>query len=51
LAAASAEHGAAGCFVLIRTLTYVIDGFKVTYMKETQVYLPKEELDALQSRD
>jgi len=32
-------------------LTYVIDGFKVTYMKKTQVYLPKEELDALQSRD
>jgi len=28
-------------------LTYVIYGIKVTYMEKTQVYLPKEELDAL----
>ena len=28
-------------------LTYVIDGIKVTHMEKTQVYLPKEELDAL----
>jgi len=28
-------------------LTYVIQGIKVTYMEKTQVYLPKEELDAL----
>jgi len=26
---------------------YVIDGIRVTYMEKTQVYLPKEELDAL----
>lgn len=28
-------------------LTYVIFGIKVTHMEKTQVYLPKEELDAL----
>ena len=28
-------------------MTYVIDGIKVTHMEKTQVYLPKEELDAL----
>jgi len=28
-------------------VTYVIDGIKVTHMEKTQVYLPKEELDAL----
>ena len=28
-------------------MTYVIHGIKVTYMEKTQVYLPKEELDAL----
>lgn len=28
-------------------MTYVISGIKVTYMEKTQVYLPKEELDAL----
>jgi hypothetical protein len=29
------------------TLTYVIDTTKLTHMEKTQVYLPKEELDAL----
>jgi len=28
-------------------LTYVSYGINVTYMEKTQVYLPKEELDAL----
>ena len=28
-------------------MTYVIYDIKVTYMEKTQVYLPKEELDAL----
>jgi hypothetical protein len=28
-------------------LTYVISRIKMTYMEKTQVYLPKEELDAL----
>lgn len=28
-------------------MTYVTDSSKVTYMEKTQVYLPKEELDAL----
>ena len=28
-------------------MTYVIQGIKVTYMEKTQVYLPKDELDAL----
>jgi len=28
-------------------LTYVIFGFKLTYMEKTQVYLPKEELEGL----
>jgi len=28
-------------------LTYVRSSTKVTYMEKTQVYLPKEELDAL----
>jgi hypothetical protein len=30
-----------------RPVTYVTDSIKVTYMEKTQVYLPKEELDAL----
>ncbi len=30
-----------------RELTYVDVGANVTYMEKTQVYLPKEELDAL----
>jgi methionine synthase II (cobalamin-independent) len=28
-------------------LTYVIDDTKVTYMEKIQVYLPRDELDAL----
>jgi hypothetical protein len=28
-------------------LTYVIHGLKLTYMQKTQIYLRKEELDAL----
>jgi hypothetical protein len=28
-------------------LTYVIGPLKLTYMEKTQIYLPKEELDAL----
>jgi hypothetical protein len=28
-------------------LTYVYDGSKVTYVEKTQIYLRKEELDAL----
>jgi len=30
-------------------LTYVSDDIRVTYMEKTQVYLPKEELDALRA--
>ena len=33
----------------IRKLTYVTPLSKVTYMEKTQVYLPKEELDALRA--
>ena len=32
---------------MLRSLTYVSIESKLTYMEKTQVYLPKEELDAL----